>query len=218
MSRDIIIGIITSALLHGGFFASSFLKFEKPEVAIVEEEPVIELIPMPELDLEEPEVIHEDSSEPSEVIEFAPPSLADVPQLPTPDAFVQPLQPPPPEGLKPVAGAISIPQTRVSGLGQGVEVIDISLLDQRPVPRVQIQPQYPFEMRRAGITGEVLVEFIVDSNGDVRNPFVVRSTNREFDAAAIQAISRWKFRPGRRGGRDVNTSRVQQPFTFNISE
>jgi protein TonB len=73
-------------------------------------------------------------------------------------------------------------------------------------------------MRRAGIEGEVLVEFIVDTNGNVRNPFVVRSTQREFEAAAIQAISKWKFRPGRRGGRDVNTGRVQQPFSFKINE
>jgi protein TonB len=217
MTRDLIIGIIVSALLHGGFFASSLIKFEKPQVAVVEEEPVIELIPMPELDIEEPEPITNDQ-EPAEVIEFAPPTQADVPQIPTPDAFVQPLQPPPPEGLKPVAGAISIPQSRVSGLGQGIEVFDISTLDQRPVPRVQIQPQYPFEMRRAGIEGEVVVEFIVDTNGDVRNPFVVRSSQREFEAAAIQAVSKWKFRPGRRGGRAVNTSRVQQLFSFKINE
>lgn len=217
MSRDLIIGIIASALLHGGFFASSFLEFEEKVVAVVEEDTTIELMPMPELDIEEPDVITDDQ-EPAEVIEFAPPTQADVPQIPTPDSFVQPLQPPPPEGLKPVAGVISIPQSRVAGLGRGIEVFDINTLDQRPVPRVQIQPQYPFEMRRAGIEGEVVVEFIVDTNGDVRNPFVVRSTQREFEAAAIQAVSKWRFRPGRRGGRDVNTSRVQQLFSFKINE
>lgn len=217
MSRDLIIGIIASALLHGGFFASSYLNFEEEVIVVVEEEPTIELMPMPELDIEEPEVIPDDQ-DPAEIIEFAPPTQTDVPQIPTPDSFVQPLQPPPPEGLKPVAGVISIPQNRVSGLGKGIEVFDINTLDQRPVPRVQIQPQYPFEMRRAGIEGEVVVEFIVDTNGDVRNPFVVRSTQREFEAAAIQAVSKWKFRPGRRGGRDVNTSRVQQLFSFKINE
>ncbi len=217
MSRDLIIGIIVSGLLHGGFFASSYFEVDEKVVAVAEEETTIELMPMPDLDIEEPDVITDDQ-EPAEAIEFAPPTQADVPQIPTPDSFVQPLQPPPPEGLKPVAGVISIPQSRVSGLGKGIEVFDINTLDQRPVPRVQIQPQYPFEMRRAGIEGEVVVEFIVDTNGDVRNPFVLRSTQREFEAAAIQAVSKWRFRPGRRGGRDVNTSRVQQLFSFKINE
>jgi protein TonB len=217
MSRDLIIGIIASALLHGGFFASSYLQFDEPVVEQIVEDTTIELMPMPELDIEEPEVITDDQEQ-AEVIEFAPPTQADVPQIPTPDSFVQPLQPPPPEGLKPMAGVISIPQSRVSGLGKGIEVFDINTLDQRPTPRVTVPVQYPFEMRRAGIEGEVLVEFIVDTNGNVRNPFVVRSTQREFEAAAIQAISKWKFRPGRRGGRDVNTGRVQQPFSFKINE
>ena len=217
MSRDLIIGIIASALLHGGFFASSYLEFEEKVVAVVEEDTTIELMPMPELDIEEPEVITDDQ-EPAEVIEFAPPTQADVPQIPTPDSFVQPLQPPPPEGLKPVAGVISIPQSRVSGLGRGIEVFDINTLDQQPVPRVRVPPQYPFEMKRAGIEGEVVVEFIVDTNGDVRNPFVVRSTQREFEAEAIKAVSKWKFRPGRRGGRDVNTSRVQQLISFTMND
>jgi len=218
MSRDLIIGIIVSALLHGGFFASSYINLKQEVAVVAEEETTIELMPMPELDVEEPEIINPEDQEPAEVIEFAPPTQADVPQIPTPDSFVQPLQPPPPENLKPVAGVISIPQSRVQGLGQGIEVFDISTLDQRPTPRVQIQPQYPFEMRRAGIEGEVVVEFIVDTNGDVRNPFVVRSSQREFEAAAIQAVSKWKFRPGRRGGRAVNTSRVQQLFSFKINE
>ena len=141
----------------------------------------------------------------------------DVPQIVELDSFVQPVQPPPPEGLKPNVGVINIPQGRPGGLGKGIEIFDISKLDQVPVPRVRVQPQYPFEMRRAGITGDVLVEFIVDANGDVRNAFAVRSSQREFETAAVQAVSKWKFKPGRKGGRPVNT-RMQQPITFSLAE
>lgn len=217
MRRDLIIGILISALLHGGVFASSYIK-SKPKKAVVEEEmPTIELMKMPELEPEEPEVVDSDDA-PAEKVEFAPPMATDVPQLVQVDSFVQQIQPPPPEGIKPVAGVIAIPQGRLQGLGKGIEVFDINTLDQKPTPRVQIQPQYPFEMRRAGIEGEVVVEFIVDTNGDVRNPFIVRSTQREFEAAAIQAVSKWKFRPGKKGGRVVNTGRVQQLITFKINE
>jgi protein TonB len=102
-------------------------------------------------------------------------------------------------------------------LGKGIEVFDISKLDQQPVARFQARPQYPFEMRRAGIAGEVLVDFIVDSNGDVRNAYAVRSSQREFEAAAVQAVSKWKFRPGKKSGRNVNTH-MQVPIVFTLNE
>ena len=91
------------------------------------------------------------------------------------------------------------------------------MLDQQPQARVRTPPQYPFEMRRAGITGSAVVEFIIDANGDVRNAFAVRSTQREFENPAIQAVSKWKFRPGKKGGRAV-PSRAQQLIEFNMSD
>ena len=214
MRRDLIIGILISALLHGGV-AMIGKSPPKPEPK-VEEVPTIALMEMPKIEPEEPEDV-EMTDEPQTPVDFAPPMQTDVPQIVELDSFVQPVQPPPPEGLKPNVGVINIPQGRPGGLGKGIEIFDISKLDQVPVPRVRVQPQYPFEMRRAGITGDVLVEFIVDANGDVRNAFAVRSSQREFETAAVQAVSKWKFKPGRKGGRAVNT-RMQQPITFSLAE
>jgi len=215
MRRDLIIGILASALLHGAVFATSFIKDKPKPPPPVEVPPTIELMEMPELELEPEEVIETD--EPAEQVDFAPPMQTDVPQLVTVDSFVQPIQPPPPENMKPTTGVISIPTARQTGLGKGIEVFDISKLDQVPVPKFRARPQYPFEMRRAGITGEVVVEFIVDTNGDSRNAFAVRSTQREFEQAAVQAVSKWKFRPGRKGGRAVNT-RMQVPIVFTLND
>ncbi|MBL9199098.1 MAG: sigma-70 family RNA polymerase sigma factor, partial [Opitutaceae bacterium] len=58
------------------------------------------------------------------------------------------------------------------------ETFDLSRLDRTPSPRLQSRPQYPAELRNAGIEGEVVVEFVVDANGDVRNARSVRSTLR----------------------------------------
>ncbi|MCF7688978.1 MAG: TonB family protein [Cephaloticoccus sp.] len=215
MRRDLIIGILASALLHGAVFGSSFIKDKPKPPPPVEEPPTIELMEMPELEIEPEEVIETD--EPAEQVDFAPPMQTDVPQLVTVDSFVQPIQPPPPENMKPTTGVISIPTARQTGLGKGIEVFDISKLDQVPMPKFRARPQYPFEMRRAGITGEVVVEFIVDTNGDSRNAFAVRSTQREFEQAAVQAVSKWKFRPGRKGGRAVNT-RMQVPIVFTLND
>ena len=72
-------------------------------------------------------------------------------------------------------------------------------------------------MRRAGIEGQVLVGFIVDSKGTVREAYPIRSTHREFESAAVQAVSKWRFRPGKKGGRSVNT-RMQVPIVFSITD
>ncbi|MET0263321.1 MAG: energy transducer TonB, partial [Rariglobus sp.] len=80
-----------------------------------------------------------------------------------------------------------------------------------------VRPIYPSEMSRAGINGEVVVGFIVDSEGNVRNAYIVSSTHREFEAEALRAVARWKFKPGRKNGAYVNTGNVRLPFVFNIS-
>ncbi|MCR6656058.1 MAG: TonB family protein [Opitutus sp.] len=218
MRRDLIIGILVSLSLHGGIaWLGEALKEGPKPVTVQKEEQVIQLMEMPKIEPDEPEPMDSSDEAPSAVVDFAPPMQTDVPQIVQVDSFVQQVQPPPPEGLKPVTGVISIPQGRPSGLGKGIEVFDISQLDQQPQPRFRAQPQYPFDMKRQGITGEVLVEFIVDTNGDVRNAYAVRSTQREFEASAVQAVSKWKFRPGKRGGRVVNT-RVQQPISFTLND
>ncbi|MBW7893532.1 MAG: energy transducer TonB [Opitutaceae bacterium] len=216
MRLDLIIGIIVSALLHGAFFGISYLDLSEPVVVEEAPPPTIELMEMPPLPEEEPEIVESDEP-PPETIDFAPPMQADVPQIVTVDSFVQQIQPPPPENLTPVSGVISIPTVRQAGLGKGIEVFDISKIDQAPIPKFQARPQYPFEMRRAGIEGEVVVEFIVDTAGNVRNPFAVRSSQREFEQSAVQAVAKWTFRPGRKGGRAVNT-RMQVPIVFTLNE
>jgi protein TonB len=99
----------------------------------------------------------------------------------------------------------------------GAEVFDVAMLDQVPVPRFQVAPQFPLEMRRTGTPGDVLVDFIVDARGEVQNAFALRSTHREFEAAAVQAVSKWKFRPGRKNGRSV-ASHLQVPIVFRLND
>jgi protein TonB len=90
-------------------------------------------------------------------------------------------------------------------------------LDRRPEPIVQAQPNYPFEMKRGGIEAQVRVGFIVNSKGDVILPYVVSATHTGFDHAAIEAVLKWKFRPGMKNGRKVNT-RVEQPMNFTVDQ
>lgn len=215
MSRDLILGIVISALIHLAVFFGDRLIPEKTVVKKTEAPPPkIELIAMPKVE-EEPEVV--ETTEEVKPLDLAPPMQQDVPQLVTPDSFVQKIQPPPPEGVTISASMNIVPEIRDPNMFRGMKVFDISMLDQTPVAKFQARPQYPFEMRRAGIAGEVVVDFIVDTNGDVQNAYALRSSQREFEAAAVQAVSKWKFKPGRKGGRDVPTH-MQVPIVFTLNE
>ncbi len=212
MRRDLIIGLLVSLLIHGSF--AMWHKGKPPVKKKVEEEKVVAIVMPPIPPDDPPEKVEEEESKP---VDFAPPMQVDVPQLVPPDAFVQQQEPPPPDGLKPNSGVITIPQGRIGAGNKFGDVFDLSQLDQQPSPTFQSKPIYPFEMRRAGITGTVTVGFLVDSTGTVQNAYAVSSTQREFEQAAIAAVSKWKFKPGRRGGRAV-TVRMQVPIVFSISE
>lgn len=87
--------------------------------------------------------------------------------------------------------------------------------DAAVVPLYQGKPVYPFALRAAHITGEVLLSFVVNTEGDPVVIEVVESTDPGFEAAAIAALESWRFAPGRKNGRAVDT-RLKVPIVFNI--
>lgn len=74
----------------------------------------------------------------------------------------------------------------------------------------QCEPLYPHRMEMAGLTGQVVVNFIVDTSGKVQNPVVVSSNNPWFERPALEAIQTWKFMPAIVDGRAVNARAVQK--------
>lgn len=87
--------------------------------------------------------------------------------------------------------------------------------DTPPKPIKRAQPVYPYNVAKAGLTGKVEVEFIIDTEGRVINPHVVRSNNPWFERPALDAILGWKFEPGRQGGKVVNV-RATQSLEFQL--
>jgi periplasmic protein TonB len=86
-----------------------------------------------------------------------------------------------------------------------------------PQARYQAKPQYPFEMRRAGISGEVVVQLIVDKEGIPRRVHAVRSSRKDFEAAAVAAVEKWRFKPGTADGLPVDTP-MAVPIVFTQNE
>ena len=46
---------------------------------------------------------------------------------------------------------------------------------------------------------------------------MIAESRPEFEAAAVEAVSGWKFRPGRKGGREVVTH-LQVPIVFSLGD
>lgn len=78
-------------------------------------------------------------------------------------------------------------------------------------------PEYPESLRRAGIEGQAVVEFVVDARGrvDMATFTVIEATHPSFVSAVRDALPRMRFRPGQVRGKKVNT-RVRIPFSFVI--
>ena len=69
--------------------------------------------------------------------------------------------------------------------------------------------------RKAGIEGRVIVQFIVNEEGKVENPRVIRGIGGGCDEEALRAASNALFKPGRQRGEPV---RVQYslPVIFKL--
>ena len=82
-------------------------------------------------------------------------------------------------------------------------------------PLHNVSPTYPAELRAAGVGGQVIAQYVVDTTGlaDVRTYKVIEATRPEFAEAVREALPRMQFTPARIGGRKVKQL-VQQAFAF----
>ena len=92
---------------------------------------------------------------------------------------------------------------------------------EKPVRRAAISagPRYPVELRAAGVEGEVLVQFVVDSMGvPLMSTYrVLRSNHDMFSQAVRSALPDMRFTPAEVNGHKVRQL-VQQPFVFAIAK
>lgn len=65
-------------------------------------------------------------------------------------------------------------------------------------------PEYTEVARRARVGGVVVVEAIIDRNGNVDKVTVVKGLPMGLSDSAVAAVRRWKFKPGTMGGRPVD--------------
>lgn len=75
--------------------------------------------------------------------------------------------------------------------------------------------KYPQLAREAGIEGRVYVQFIINKNGEVEDPNVIRGIGGGCDQEALRVVKKAKFVPGRQRGRAVRV-RFVLPIRFKL--
>jgi TonB family protein len=93
---------------------------------------------------------------------------------------------------------------RYGGFGGGVFHVGGGV--SAPVLLYKVEPEYSEEARKAKYQGTVVVYAEVDPSGRAVNPRIVRSLGLGLDERALDAIKKWKFRPGYKDGKPVTVA------------
>lgn len=73
----------------------------------------------------------------------------------------------------------------------------------RPGVLYKIDPEYSEEARKAKYSGTVILYIEVDQTGHARNIRVVKGIGLSLDEKAMEAVTKWRFKPGLKDGKPV---------------
>ncbi|MFT4604582.1 MAG: protein TonB [Rhodothermales bacterium] len=80
---------------------------------------------------------------------------------------------------------------------------------------LQKKIRYPEIAKKAGVEGRVIVQFVVNEQGRVENPVVVRGIGAGCDEEALKAVRDARFTPGKQRGQAVKV-KMSLPITFKL--
>ncbi|MHC1726993.1 MAG: energy transducer TonB [Syntrophobacteraceae bacterium] len=104
-----------------------------------------------------------------------------------------------------------------SGRAAGLWEFKAEQVDTPPAAIRKIDPEFPPEARRMGIAGRVVVRFLVKIDGSVSKASVIEANPKGiFEHSALEAIDKWRFKPGRYKGNTVATW-VLLPIQFRLT-
>ncbi len=72
-----------------------------------------------------------------------------------------------------------------------------------PVVLYKVDPEYSDEARKAKYSGTVVLYIEVDTSGKAKNIKVVKGIGLGLDEKAIEAVNKWRFKPGLKDGKPV---------------
>ena len=83
------------------------------------------------------------------------------------------------------------------------------------IASIQKEIRYPEIARQARVSGRVIIQFIVDQEGNVVDPVVLRGIGGGCNEEALRVLKLAKFIPGKQRGKPVRV-RYALPITFKL--
>lgn len=78
--------------------------------------------------------------------------------------------------------------------------------------------RYPDRVMNKNIQGQVRITFLVDTDGNIKDPYIQKSVEYSIDQAAIELINKsGKWIPGTLNGMNINTDQTQ-PVNFRLEK
>jgi protein TonB len=162
-----------------------------------------------------------------EIIKKPPPPQEVVPPPPKVQAPPPPFIPPPeiniapPPTTAPTITAVTkdaplapqapviqkVPETPVAAVAPAIRSAQVACANYRDVMSSIV---YPREALQGGTEGEVVIEFTVAANGQIKDAVIKSSSNRVFNRSSMAVVNQLQCQSG---GQDI---RVQAPISFKI--
>jgi periplasmic protein TonB len=162
-----------------------------------------------------------------------PPPPEDPPPPPEPEEEEPPPEleaPPPPISLEQldmaldpgtgdsIGGEFAMPKLNINKKDLGdLDIFDINDLTEKPRPRKQAPPIYPLDAKRRGLSGYVVIGFVIDERGRIINEKILQSSDPIFEKPTLTAVSTWEYTPPMKDGKAVKT-RFKMRIPYNIDE
>jgi protein TonB len=118
------------------------------------------------------------------------------------------------------SGVISLRKIALAAAFAGMALAPAVRADSRfepPVPVRTVAPDFPNDLRNKGISGIVMVNVLIDAQGNPQDLKVTKSSNSAFEEPAVEALRKWKFKPAERDGANV-ALRVVIPIRFSVDD
>lgn len=96
----------------------------------------------------------------------------------------------------------------------GVERTSFAVAHGELTPIMRVAPRFPAFAARRGIEGYVVIEYTVTSTGTVRDVVVIESSDSLFEGPAVNAISKFLYRPRVVDGKAVAVRGVRTRMRF----
>ena len=89
--------------------------------------------------------------------------------------------------------------------------------DSLPKAKKSVKPTYPKNAKRAEKEGTVKLQVTIGTDGIPKNIVALTKLGFGFEDAAIAALKKWRFIPGKKKGKDAEMT-VNIPFQFKLDE